>query len=177
MLLVVNKLECDMFQQGKSSIKRKDFARISFVVFSIFSLVACNNPGGSNTGTDSSSVSITSAISSERTNVKAEPVASYHYAIPNDLNSWEFNVSLKETSQRFNYVLEMQYQEMTGMDTITIPNFGFEPEPAIKKGSNDLECIIGFLDKEKKFRDYLKVFVDNDRLRVKTLKQYAVYQK
>ncbi len=68
-------------------------------------------------------------------------------------------------------------QEMTGMDTINFPNFGFEPEPVIKKGNNDLECLVGFLDKEKKFRDYLKVFVDGDRLRVKTLKQYSVYQK
>ncbi|MES2647325.1 MAG: hypothetical protein V4717_10640 [Bacteroidota bacterium] len=147
------------------------------LIVSGFCIISCNNsnrPGG---GTDSSSVSITSTISPERTVVKPEPVASYRYAIPNDLNAWDFKVSLKETTRRFDYVLEMKYQEMSGMDTISFPNFGFEPEPVIKKGNNDLECLVGFLDKEKKFRDYLKVFVDGDRLRVKTLKQYSVYQK
>ena len=109
--------------------------------------------------------------------MKSQPVATYDYPIPKDLNGWHFTVSLKETKKRFNYLLDMQYEEMTGQDTIRFPNFGFEPEPQIKKGSNDLECIIGFLDKEKKFRDFIKVFVDDGQLRMKTLKQYAVYQK
>ena len=145
-----------------------------------FSLIlfafACNNPNSSS-NPDSTSIDITSTVDPVRTNVKAGPVASYDYAIPNDLNKWRFTVTLKETQKRFNYLLDMQYQEMTGQDTIRFPNFGFEPEPQIKKGSNDLECIIGFLDKEKKFRDFIKVFVDNGQLRMKTLKQYAVYQK
>jgi hypothetical protein len=137
---------------------------------------ACNNPSTSSSNTDSSSIDV-SNIDPVRTDVKPDPVASYDYPIPKDLNGWHFTISLKETKQRFNYLLDMQYQETTGQDTIRFPNFGFEPEPQIKKGSNDLECIIGFLDKEKKFRDFIKVFIDNGQLRMKTLKQYAVYQK
>jgi len=137
----------------------------------------CNNSSNNSSGTDSTSIDPTSNIDPARTNVKPQPVATYDYAIPNDLNGWHFTVSLKETRQRFNYLLDMQYQETTGQDTIRFPNFGFEPDPQIKKGSNDMECVIGFLDKEKKFRDYIKVFVDNGQLRMKTLKQYAVYQK
>ncbi len=152
-------------------------AGMRLFLFHILFALGCNNHNSNGSDTDSSGVSITSAIDLVRTNVKAEPIATYNYALPNDLNKWHFNVTLKETTQRFNYLLEMQYQEMTGADTIRFPNFGFEPEPQIKKGSNDLECIIGFLDKEKKFRDYIKVFIDNDQLRVKTLKQYAVYEK
>ena len=140
-------------------------------------LYSCNNHGTHPGDADSSSVNITSTIDPERNSVKAEPVAAYDYALPNDLNKWHFNVTLKETKQRFNYLVEMQYQETTGADTIRFPNFGFEPEPQIKKGSNNLECIIGFLDKDKKFRDYIKVLVDDGQLRMKTLKQYAVYEK
>ena len=146
------------------------------ILYSVF-IFSCNNQNGNASDTDSSSVSITSTIDPLRANVKAEPIAAYDYALPNDLNKWHFNVALKETKHRFNYLLEMQYQEMTGADTIRFPNFGFDPEPQIKKGSNDLECIIGFLDKEKKFRDYIRVFIDNGQLRMKTLKQYAVYEK
>ena len=145
--------------------------------FLLLIFCSCNNSSSNSPGTDSSSISTTSTIAAERETVKPQPVATYDYAIPGDLNKWHFNVTLHETKQRFNYLLNMQYQEMNGQDTIRFPNFGFEPEPHIKKGSNDLECIIGFLDKEKKFRDYIKVFVDNDQLRVKTLKQYAVYEK
>ncbi len=173
----MSKLEWHMVGSRKFDGTRRNFAYGYLLILSIFGVIGCNNSNGPGAGTDSSSVSITSTISPERTVIKPEPIASYRYAIPNDLNAWDFKVSLKETSRRFDYVLEMQYQEMTGMDTISFPNFGFEPEPVIKKGTNNLECLVGFLDKEKKFRDYLKVFVDGDRLRVKTLKQYSVYQK
>lgn len=137
-------------------------------------ICSCNNtanqPGKSADNTSST------AISEERTDVNAGPVAQYDKAL-GDLNDWHFDVKLYETKQRFAYKLDMKYQEVTASDTIRFPNFGMDPEPQIKKGNSDLECIIGFLDKEKKFREYIKVSIDNDQLRVKTLKQYAVYEK
>lgn len=140
-------------------------------------LVSCNNQDTATGNSDSSSISTTTAISETRTDVKKEPVAVYDVPLKNDLNKWHFTVTLSETRQRFFYLLDMKYEELTASDTIRFPNFGLEPEPLIQKGANDLECIIGFADKEKKFREYLKVFVDHDQLRVKTLKQYTVYQK
>jgi hypothetical protein len=146
------------------------------LLFLLSIVFSCNNSSSSSAGKDDSTVNDISGIDLERNEIKTAPVAVYDKPL-NDLNNWHFTVKLSETKQRFNYLLHMQYQEVTGSDTIRFPNFGFEPTPQIKKGDSDLECIIGFLDKEKNFREYIKVFVENDQLRMKTLKQYVVYEK
>lgn len=147
-----------------------------YLFFLVAFLCGCNNNsetsnGGDNTGGNPASIAL------ERKEVNPKPVAVYDHALPGDLNDWHFTVSLKETNRRFNYLLEMRYEEITGEDTIRFPNFGMEPQPQIIKGDNDKTCIIGFLDKNQQFREYIKVFIEDEQLRVKTLKQYAVYEK
>jgi hypothetical protein len=116
-------------------------------------------------------------LSLERDKVQSSAVASYEEKVDDALNDWKFSAKLFETKERFRYLLEMEYQEMSATDTIKFPNFGMEPQPKIQKGENKHECIIGFLDREGKFREYVKVFVDDDQLRLKTLKHYSIVEK
>lgn len=141
----------------------------------LLTLAGCGSNGNNNAESNTTEISASDTISITRDVVKKEPVATYDIPLKDDLNNWHFTVKLFETMQRFHYLLDMQYQEVSASDTIRFPNFGQEPQPRIQKGSNDQECILGFLDKENKFREYIKVFVDNGQLRVKQLKQYAVY--
>lgn len=142
----------------------------------LFTLIACNPSQNHQTENETANAN-SPAVSETRDTVSSEPVAVYDLPLKNNLNNWHFTVKLFETKQLFHYLLDMKYQEVTASDTIRFPNFGLEPQPKIQRGSAETECIIGFLDKEKKFREYLKVYVDNEQLRVKQLKQYAVSEK
>ena len=46
----------------------------------------------------------------------------------------------------------------------------------IIKGDKRPSCIIGFFDQEKKFRESKLIYFEDDKLKVKVLKHYAVYQ-
>jgi len=59
-------------------------------------------------------------------------------------------------------------------DTLYIPNIGISPVIQIKPGNDTLSCIIGFLDKEKVFREYKMLTGTNDQLRLTTLKKYSL---
>jgi hypothetical protein len=93
------------------------------------------------------------------------------------LNDWRFRVQLFETKKTFHYLMTLEFEEMRERDTIELPNFGVAPKPAIQKGPTEYSCIIGFMDKENKFREYKKVSARNNNIKVTTLKRYGVYLK
>ena len=109
-----------------------------------------------------------------RDEVRKQAVASYSEKTENPLNDWYFRVELYETKNTFHYLIKLQYEEIRGADTLKLPNFGRMPEPVIKKGEEQYSCIIGFLDKENKFREYKKVYVKDNVLKITTLKHYSV---
>lgn len=113
-------------------------------------------------------------IPATRTAIKKEPVAQYSERTDNPLNEWYFSVKLYETSKTFHYTMKMQFEEIRGTDTLKLPNFGIMPEPVIRKGPDKYSCIIGFLDKDKQFREYKKVYIKNDVLKVTALRHYGV---
>lgn len=119
------------------------------------------------------------AIPEFRKEIRKEVIASYKEKTDNPINDWYFRVSLFETSKTFHYLMKLEFEEIRGVDTLRLPNFGTLPEPVIQKGPDKYSCIIGFLDKDKKFREYKKVFVKNNMLKVTAIKHYSVatYQK
>jgi hypothetical protein len=114
------------------------------------------------------------ALSLIREQVDTKPVAQYSAKVPDELNEWYFKVQVYQTSQRYAFKVAMQYQEVTGEDMINIPNLGTEPKVEIRPGSKKYSCIIGFLDKEGNFREYKEVSVQNENLKMTTLKSYTV---
>ena len=137
---------------------------------------ACGNPAEKET--TSNTASKTENISPTRENVRKEPVAKYDVPAPGELNKeWRFTVKIYETSDRFRFNTQMQYQEVTGDIDLKIPNMGFEPKVEIRNGNTPLECIIGFLDDKNAFREYKKVLIQDGNLKTETLKSYAVYQE
>lgn len=114
-----------------------------------------------------------------RTTVNTEPVAEYKVKTENPLNDWYFSVKLYETSKTFQYVMKLKYEEMEGDDTLKLPNVGTTPKPVIQKGDDKYSCIVGFMDNHNEFREYKKVYVKNDELKVTSLKHYSVatYEK
>jgi hypothetical protein len=111
--------------------------------------------------------------------VNNEPVAQYRERTDNPLNEWYFSVRLFETPKTFYYLIKLEYEEISGTDTLKLPNFGIMPRPVINKGAEKYSCIIGFMDKDNQFREYKKVYVSGNHLKITALKHYAVatYQK
>ncbi|QEC43880.1 hypothetical protein [Pseudobacter ginsenosidimutans] len=113
-------------------------------------------------------------VPSERKEVKTEPVASYRVKTDDPLNDFFFGVELYETKKTFHYLMKLEFETIDGKDTLRLPNFGTMPEPVIKKGPEKFSAIIGFMDKDKQFREYKKVYVVGNKLKVTALKHYGV---
>jgi hypothetical protein len=115
----------------------------------------------------------------DRTTVNKEPVAEHKEKTENPLNDWYFSVKVYETPKTFQYVMKCKYEELEGDDTLNLPNMGAAPKPVIQKGDDKYSCIVGFMDNNNQFREYKKVYVKNDELKVTSLKHYSVatYQK
>jgi hypothetical protein len=147
---------------------------ISVVLFSCHSI---NQNNALQTDSASKSVVINPAntVPEFRKFVKAEPVAEYKEKTDNPLNDWYFSVKLFETEKTFNYLMKLQFEEITGEDTLRLPNFGNEPKPVTQKGKDKYSCIVGFMDNENKFREYKLVHVENNNhLKVTSLKHYSI---
>jgi hypothetical protein len=145
---------------------------LTILLFSIFA--GCANPSDRDETAAEESTQAPAAIPDLRDSVAAQPAASFRKKTTNDLNDWYFSVDLFETRKRFEYVVKMRYEEATGVDTISFPNLGEEPRPVLQQGKSDFSCVIGFLDKEGTFREYKEVSFAKDRLKITTLKYYAV---
>lgn len=144
----------------------------------LFALSCASEPAKESTATDTAAkqeiVNPANNIPSERKEVKKEAVASYRVKTDNPLNDWYFSVQLFETTKTFHYVMKLEFEEITGKDTLRLPNFGTMPEPVIRKGPEKYSAIIGFMDKDKQFREYKKVYVVGDKLKVTALRHYGV---
>ncbi|MHA4844295.1 hypothetical protein ACX0G7_09030 [Flavitalea antarctica] len=155
----------------------------SLVCFTIVSVVmnSCGDSSGDknpdSADTTTSVRSVADNVPLERVTVKKEPVATYSEKVKNPLNDWRFRVQLFETPKTFRFLMKLEYEEINEKDTLKIPNLGFEPKLKIIKGEEPYSCIIGFIDNKDTFREYKKVIATNNRLRVITLKHYAVYMK
>jgi hypothetical protein len=152
------------------------------VILSGYLLVGCNQSNdteASKQEAESNAKPITVLIPEYRDSVRKQPVAQYQEKVDNPLNDWYFSVKLFETPKTFHYLVKLNYEEIVGEDTLKLPNFGTLPKPVIQKGPEKYSCIIGFMDKENKFREYKKVYVKGNHLKITALKHYAVaaYEK
>lgn len=153
---------------------------ISFFTLIVF--MSCNEPANTEQQdqvSESNKKSLTILIPEYRDTVRKEAIAQHQEKVDNPLNDWYFSVKLYETPKTFHYLVKLRFEEIQGVDTLKLPNFGTIPKPVIQKGSEKYSCIIGFLDKENKFREYKKVYVKDDHLKITALKHYAVasYEK
>jgi hypothetical protein len=154
----------------------------SFLVifFPVLFFFCHSNQSNSNSNADTSKVqSPLEKVAMYRTEIKKEPVAEYEEKIKNKLNDWKFSVKLYETQKTFYYLLKMQYEEVTGEDTLKLPNLGAMPQPAIHAGNKKYSCILGFMDVQNKFNEYKVVSIEDGNIKLTVLKHYygAVYTK
>ena len=153
---------------------------IKFLALPVLLFISCSQsdsaspnekPGGNKTETTRPVVAET------RDSVKKAAVATYSVRTDNPLNEWYFKVQLFETSQTFKYLIKLQFEEIQGEDTLTLPNLGTMPEPVIQPGPDKYSCILAFKDQDGQVRDYKKVYVKNNSLKITALKHYAVTTK
>jgi hypothetical protein len=143
----------------------------------IFLLAACNSTSENTESSEDSIVFTTENIPAERKNVNPQPIKMYEETVKSFETTDEFKVALYETKQTFKYLIEISYKQMEVVDTLRAPNFGIQPAVDILKGDSIRpSCIVGFLDKDKQFRKLKLVAFENNKLKVKVLKHYAVYQ-
>ncbi len=149
---------------------------VSFLI-SCFLLISCNNNDSKKFESDTVVVIKASAVSEIRENPNSSPIANYSVAVEdgvNYANGWKFSASLFETKYTFKYLLKMQYKELRETDTLVVPNLGVLPKVAIRKGELAQSCVIGFFDKKEKFKEYKKLMVRNEQLKLVTLQSYSV---
>jgi hypothetical protein len=143
-----------------------------FSVSIVAILSSCSNNQKKTNNT--SSVISNDTIPVTRKEVNKNPVASYIIPIGNPKLEYKFGVNVYETSETFKYLMRMQYEGMLVTDTLKIPNFGTWPQVEVKPGKEKMSCIIGFLDKEKKFKEYKLLTVNDNELKLTVLKRYGV---
>lgn len=137
---------------------------------------ACSENNKPQSNTSDSAVTHTSndTIPLYRKQISKAPVAFYMIPINNPLLQQYFGVKVYETPFTFQYLLKMQYEGMIETDTLKIPNFGTWPVVEVHKGADKLSCIIGFLDKQKSFKEYKMLSAKGDKLSLVTLNRYGV---
>jgi hypothetical protein len=161
-------------QKNRISISMK----IILALTALLLLFSCSENDPANT--TEKSVGTTTGkpvVSLTRDSVKTAPVASYSVRTDNPLNEWYFKVQLFETPQTFKYLVKLQFEEIQGEDTLTLPNLGKMPEPVIQKGPDKYSCILAFKDQDGQVREYKKVYVKKNSLKITALKHYAVTTK
>src|SRR5579862_886089 len=168
-----------IFATQKISMKRF----FSFLVF-LFNILhfSCrsNDQGNIHSAVDTSeNQSPLQKVQMYRTEIKKEPVAVYEEKVKNNLNDWKFSVKLYETQKTFYYLIKMQYEEVTGEDTLKLPNLGAMPQPAIHAGKDKYSCVLGFVDLQNKFNEYKLVSIEDGNIKLAVLKHYygALYTK
>lgn len=107
--------------------------------------------------------------------INPNAVAIYHEKIPDELNIWAFDIRVYETGKTFYYLMKIKYEEMDAIDTLKIPNFGIRPIIELHRGDEINSCVVGFKDKQQRFRAYKKVSIQNNRLSIKVLAHYGVF--
>lgn len=148
----------------------------------IISVAACNSTNNKELQSvnveDTSTYITNDTISNYRKTINPKPVASFSKNIPDELNKWVFSIDVYETKETFKYLMRIKYKELAVTDSLRIPNFGMLPKVVLQNGKEPLSCIIGFADKKGDFKEYRKAFIDNDKLRIVSLKSYfvGVYQ-
>lgn len=150
--------------------------------FLIMSLVACNTATLENEKTDAIIVVANNSVSLVRENPNQQAIASYSVDVAdgvNNANHWKFAASIYETNSTFKFLLKMKYKELEETDTLVIPNLGFNPKVEIKQAEKTQACIIGFYDKKNEFKEYKKLSVKNEQLKLTTINHYSVgvYQR
>ena len=111
-----------------------------------------------------------------RANVKKEAVAEYRVRTDNKLNELYFTVKLYETKETMKYAVKVDFEGLTGEDTVKIPDCGIPPHPVLQKGPEKYSCIIGLMDNNNTFRELKKAYVTDkgQELKITTLKHYRV---
>ena len=159
---------------------KRNFFLLPLLTLGYF-FTGCQNKqqNASGTSKSDSATQKTAAVSENvpefRKEIKKEPVAAFKEKTDDPLNDWYFSVRIFETKKTFDYVLKMQFEEIKGEDTLKLPDFGTEPKPELRKGKDKYSCIVGFLDRDNKFREYKLVYVkDGSELKLQTLNHYSV---
>ena len=149
---------------------------ITFIILSCL-FIACNNGENATSHSDTVVIIKTNAVAETRKNPNNTPVSNYSEAVDdgvNYANGWKFSASLFETKYTFKYLLKMQYKELRETDTLVIPNLGVLPKVDIRKGASAQSCVIGFFDKKENFKEYKKLIVRNEQLKLITIQSYSV---
>lgn len=100
------------------------------------------------------------------------PAAVKEYTAGSD--TAKFKVQLFEQKESLNYEVKFSYKDASSEKIFTLPNMGIMPKPELKKGADDLSCIIGFYDADSTFMEFRLVKVENGSLFYRHLKEYQV---
>ncbi|MDE3144218.1 MAG: hypothetical protein KGL19_08700 [Bacteroidota bacterium] len=143
------------------------------VLFSLITIISCNNQEAIEKETTIIGID---TIPETRTAVSSRPIADLTENAGDALNKdWAFTVKVYQTTKTFHFIMKVKYEELETVDTLKIPNIGIQPIVVLKSGKEKFSCIVGFKDKAQQFKEYKKVSVENNQLKIKVLKHYAVY--
>ncbi len=146
-----------------------------YYLLALVLLFSCNKKTDSSGKGDSSMTILNDTIPTKREVVTEVAVASYSEKVKDkdNLNDWKFAVDVFETEDTFKYLVKIKYKELEAEDNLTLPNFGIQPTVKLEKGEEELTCVIGFLDKEGAFKEFKRVEIVGDQLKIRQTKGYG----
>ena len=146
--------------------------KLFFSLLFLLVFASCNSGNNGGLGGDSA---VYENIPAERKEVNLNAVKTYAETVKSFETTDEFKVSLFETKETFHYLIKIQYKNLDEEDTLKVPNFNIKPSVEIVKGDSIRpSCIVGFYDDKKQFRESKLVYFEDNSLKVKVLKHYAV---
>lgn len=138
-------------------------------------IIGCNNHSVSTDVQKDTVIVNVDTVPEVRTVINPKAIAVYHEKVNDQLNNWSFEIKVYETQKTFYYLMKIKFEEMDAIDTLKLPNIGIRPVVELHQGNEKYSCIVGFKDKQQQFREYKKVSIQNNQLKIKVLAHYGVY--
>ncbi|MBS1746027.1 MAG: hypothetical protein JST21_07655 [Bacteroidetes bacterium] len=150
--------------------------QFSILLLSIL-LYSCSSDTTKKNINDSNIIS-NEKINTVRSTVNPDAIKTYEETVKSFETTDNFNVSVFETNQTFNYLIKISYKQLNVTDTLHVPDFSSMPSVDIIKGDSIRpSCVIGFYDNDKNFKVSKLIYFKDKNLKIKVLKYYAVYSK
>lgn len=105
------------------------------------------------------------------------PVVTFEANTEDEVTDNDFIVKVFPTNTTDVFEVEIRYGGNVAKDDVTMVPKEYYKKISLRKGSNDNECILGFIDTEGNFKEMKSITASSTKIGIKTLKAYYLSTK
>jgi hypothetical protein len=106
-----------------------------------------------------------------------KPVAALTLNTDDEVTDNDFTVEVFPTRKQDVFSIKITYGGNTAGDEVTMLPESYYKKIALRKGKNDNECLMGFIDKKDNFNEMKSITASGTQIGIKTLKAYYLSTK